>query len=128
MRGYIRYLFPKDFASGDSGLDISSSRAYKVYDLGGDEGGSAATRAVHREEEETMRLLASHSTRALRAFAGVAIAAAVLVAGCGGDDGDGGSASQGGSATLKLAIAQSGGTGENPIMPIVRAFEKENPN
>jgi raffinose/stachyose/melibiose transport system substrate-binding protein len=75
-----------------------------------------------------MRLLASHSTRALRAFAGVAIAAAVLVAGCGGDDGDGGSASQGGSATLKLAIAQSGGTGENPIMPIVRAFEKENPN
>jgi raffinose/stachyose/melibiose transport system substrate-binding protein len=74
-----------------------------------------------------MRLLASRSTRAVRAFGAVAIAAAVLVAGCGGDDDSSESASQGGAATLKLSTEQSGGTGENPIMPIVRAFEKANP-
>jgi raffinose/stachyose/melibiose transport system substrate-binding protein len=65
----------------------------------------------------------------LRGIAGAAVVAAGLVAGCGGSDGGSNSAaSNGGKATLKLAIAQSGGTGENPIMPIVRAFEQANPN
>jgi raffinose/stachyose/melibiose transport system substrate-binding protein len=80
-----------------------------------------------------MRLLASRRTRVIRALAGVAIAAVGLAAaGCGGsgddDSSSGGGSGGSGSATLKLSISQSGGTGENPIMPIVRAFEKQNPN
>jgi raffinose/stachyose/melibiose transport system substrate-binding protein len=76
-----------------------------------------------------MRLLAGHRTRALRAFAGVAIAAAGLAAvGCGGSSSDDSASKSSGPATLKLSISQSGGTGENPIMPIVRAFEKANPD
>jgi raffinose/stachyose/melibiose transport system substrate-binding protein len=78
-----------------------------------------------------MRLVASR-TRVVRALAGVAIAVAGLAAaGCGGsssDDKSSGGSAANGPATLKLSISQSGGTGENPIMPIVRAFEKANPN
>lgn len=80
-----------------------------------------------------MRLLASHRTRAVKAFAGVAIAAAGLAAaGCGGSSNDntssGAGAKSSGPVTLKLSISQTGGTGENPIMPVVRAFERANPN
>jgi raffinose/stachyose/melibiose transport system substrate-binding protein len=79
-----------------------------------------------------MRLLASNRTGAVKALAGVVLAAAGLVAaGCGGSSGDNTSsegAKASGPVTLKLSISHSGGTGENPIMPIVRAFEKANPN
>jgi raffinose/stachyose/melibiose transport system substrate-binding protein len=77
-----------------------------------------------------MPLLAGNRTRAFKAFAGVVLAATGLVAaGCGGSSNDtGSSGGSSGPATLKLSISQTGGTGENPIMPIVRAFEKANQN
>src|SRR3954453_19007813 len=63
----------------------------------------------------------------MKGLAGAVVVAAGLLAGCGGSS-ENGSQTANGKATLKLAISQSGGTGENPIMPIVRAFEKANPN
>jgi raffinose/stachyose/melibiose transport system substrate-binding protein len=61
-------------------------------------------------------------------LAGAALAIAGLaVAGC-GSGGSSGDAAQGGKVALKLAIAQSGGTGESPIMPVIRDFQKKYPN
>lgn len=71
---------------------------------------------------------ASRRAYAMRAVAAMAVAAAGLVAGCGSSGDESSSATSGGNATLKLAISQSGGTGENPIMPIVRSFQQANPN
>jgi raffinose/stachyose/melibiose transport system substrate-binding protein len=74
--------------------------------------------------------MGTQRSRAAKAIAGVVMAAVALVAaGCGGSSGGSSSSTNAnGPATLKLSISQSGGTGENPIMPIVRAFQQQNPN
>jgi raffinose/stachyose/melibiose transport system substrate-binding protein len=75
-----------------------------------------------------MRRGGTRRAHATKGMAGAAVVAAGLLVGCGGSSGDGSQAATNGKVTLKLAISQSGGTGENPIMPIVRAFQQANPN